>query len=383
MANDFSALLKNATAKNLLDFYAQNGHEARFIGGCVRDALLNRSIVDIDLATTIAPQDNFDLLQKNGIRAIPTGLDHGTLTVLVDDQKFEVTTLRKDVETDGRHAAVSFTDNWEADAKRRDFTINALSLDRNGRLYDYCNGLKDIKTKTLAFIGDPEHRIQEDYLRVMRYFRFLSVLDWDSQDDASLKACIKFSANLSKLSRERVQGELFKTMLGKKCVPVITKMAEHGILSSLIPNLNKESFKDLVEMENEYKQPDALRRLIALSGSTDVTSLDQIIVLTGRDKKRLQALQGLQLSMTLFEQLYYSGRQAVLDDRLLRGQTDDLVKILSWQAPVFPLRADDIISLGHSAGSMIGGLMKKAECFWVQNNFQPSRIDLLDYLRRN
>ena len=198
-------------SKKLLEAISNAGGEARFVGGCVRDTLIGKKINDIDLATNLNPDQTTKALEAAGLKVIPTGIDHGTVTAIVDDEKFEVTTLRLDVATDGRHATVKFTDDWQADAARRDFTFNALYMDADGKVYDYFGGQEDLKNGETVFIGSAEDRINEDYLRILRYFRFrgrYKIHPGQGYDPDVLAVIDRLAPNLTKLSYERIWSEI-------------------------------------------------------------------------------------------------------------------------------------------------------------------------------
>jgi poly(A) polymerase len=372
-------LLAHKDALVIIDLLAQQGYETRFVGGCVRDALLKRDLGDIDLASTALPDQVIRILSDNHINVIPTGIDHGTVTAVINKIHFEITTLRKDIATDGRHATVEFSDDWELDARRRDFTINALSVDRHGQLFDYCNGQKDLETKTLRFIGDAEARIQEDYLRILRFFRFASVLDWPIQEDENLQNCIALAFNLSSLSRERVQSEVYKLLLGRGVKRIVEVLNTHKIL---FRHFAIERFNTVVDLEIQHHEEDPLRRLIALIGWDDVSNLEKFIVLTRQNRKRLEQLKILQNSNeSLDAALYYYGVETVKDFYYLCDYTIDYIQIQNWEKPVFPLKADIVIQALQLEGPALGDALKRAERHWVAQQFKPMAEELLGLLK--
>ncbi|HKY87679.1 MAG TPA: CCA tRNA nucleotidyltransferase, partial [Pseudorhodoplanes sp.] len=227
---DHADWLRDGALARLLSVLDQDGEEARVVGGAVRNALLGEPIGDIDVATTALPADVIKRAQAQGFKTVPTGIDHGTVTVVIEGRPFEVTTLREDVETFGRKARVSFGRDWKRDAERRDFTINALSVARDGTIHDYTGGLADLETRRIRFIGDPAARIAEDYLRILRFFRFHAHYGEGLPDAAGYHACVAARAGLETLSRERVRAELLKLLIGRHAVPVLAVMSECGLL---------------------------------------------------------------------------------------------------------------------------------------------------------
>lgn len=363
-----SPLLDDPGARKI--FAALAGFETRFIGGCVRDALLGHEINDIDLATTALPSDTMRLLIENGISVIPTGIDHGTVTAVINHVPYEITTLRRDVATDGRRAVIAFSTDWREDALRRDFTINALSADAEGRLYDYTEGQRDLTARQLRFIGDAEQRIREDMLRILRFFRFASVLDWPIAD--GLAACTALAGGLRDLSRERIQSELYKLLLGDGVLRVVETMIETGVLQALIENPDFDRF------EKSLSQPEAFRRLLALAGWRQDPGF---IVLSRDQKKRLQALRKLENSdWDLKKILYFFGQETAWDYLLLIKQGGDYAAIDTWIKPVFPLKAEDVFFLTNGPGIAVGEKLKQAENHWVDRDFKPGKQDLLDFL---
>ena len=256
----------------LLDVLDRDGEEARVVGGAVRNALLGEPVVDIDVATTAVPDEVMRRAAAAGFKPVPTGIDHGTVTVVVDGTPFEVTTLREDVETFGRHARVAFGRNWQHDAERRDFTMNALYAARDGTVHDYVGGLDDLTERRVRFIGDPAQRIAEDYLRILRFFRFHAAYgDGGLPDAAGLSACIAARAGLETLSRERVRTEMLKLLVAAHAVPALVSMSETGLLVAVLGGVPLlASFANMTKLERELSlTPDPVRRLGALAVSTD------------------------------------------------------------------------------------------------------------------
>ncbi|MGB9142220.1 MAG: CCA tRNA nucleotidyltransferase, partial [Aestuariivirga sp.] len=285
--------LKEPALQRVFALVAEAGGEARVAGGAVRNALLGEPIGDIDIATNLPPQAVTEAFKVAGIPVHPTGIAHGTVTVVVDHRPYEITTLRHDVETDGRRAVVSFTDDWQADALRRDFTINSLYCDGRGKIYDYTDGYGDIRRKKLVFVGSPRQRIIEDNLRILRFFRFLATYEKMSADKASLAACVRLKKGLLGLSAERVSREMFKLLTGPNAVPVIKLMAKHKVLKNIIAHT--EEFRVISRLP-----PDPLLRAFVLAKKP--AALQEAWRLSNNQAKRIEALlHSAALSPTLRE----------------------------------------------------------------------------------
>ncbi|HEY4133748.1 MAG TPA: CCA tRNA nucleotidyltransferase [Alphaproteobacteria bacterium] len=394
---------------------AASGATARFVGGCVRDALLRRAVGDIDIATDAAPDAVIAALEKAKIRAIPTGLAHGTVTAVVADatgekHQFEITTLRRDVETDGRHARVAFTDDWAADAARRDFTMNALFLDMDGRLYDPCGGLDDAKRGRVRFVGDPALRLEEDVLRLLRYFRFFAHYDRAPADAAALAACRAAAPQLPGLSGERVRQELLKLLAAPDPGPAVKLMAEAGAFAHLLPEATAVArLAALPALERrEGARRDPLRRLAALI-EVHAAGAEQVAArlrLSNMEKTRLTALAAPELPVMaglsgglLNRVLHRLGGPLMRDLALLawaddaaNGQADDqtaddqaYVRLIAaadcWRPRVFPLTGQDALAFGLPPGPAVGRALAAAEDWWIERGFAPDRDACLAYLR--
>jgi poly(A) polymerase len=372
----FRPIFDDKNVQKLFRVFRLEGHELRLVGGCVRDALLKRPIGDKDFATTATPQHMMLFLPKYGIHAVPTGIEFGTVTAVLDNRHFEITTLRADIKTDGRHAEVRFSQDWKGDAARRDFTVNALSLDLDGNIHDYFDGLKDLKKKALRFIGKPEQRLKEDYLRLLRYFRFASVLDWKLNDKKILALCKKNAPALKKLSRERTQSELYKTLSGPAALRAVKLIDQYKILGQ---KLNIIRLKKCLALD---KENDPFRRFLALAPTWDFEALSAWIVLSNAQKRRIAALQNVAAMprQPLAHRLYYHGVEAAMDYAILTGKKGDLVKSQRWKKPSFPLKAEDIMELAGGPGPALGRMLKEAEAYWVEKNFRPTKKSLLDRL---
>jgi poly(A) polymerase len=389
--------LRRGEVKDLLALLDRDGEEARVVGGAVRNALLHLVVSEIDVATTALPEEVVRRVTAAGWKAVPTGIEHGTVTVVVGGKPLEVTTLRRDVETYGRKAKVVFGRDWMADAQRRDFTVNALSVKADGTIYDYVDGLADIALRRVRFIGDPAQRIAEDYLRILRFFRFHAWYGAGAPDAAGLRACIAARAGLETLSRERVRMELLKLLLAPHAAPGLAVMAETGLLGAVLGGVPLlASFENVVKAEAATGiAPDAVRRLGALGllVKEDAERLSDRLRLSNAEAERLNALDywwrvapsgGEQAARAL---LYDIGPQSFVDRVLLAwsrskaGAADQAwLKLVSlpqrWTALVFPLKAVDMMNRGVVAGPALGAVLRHAEQLWVEADFPGDRTAL-------
>lgn len=372
----------------------------RFVGGCVRDALVNRPVYDIDIATPLKPEDVITLLDQSGIAHIPTGLKHGTVTALVDRRPYEITTLRVDVMTFGRHADVKFTDDWKTDAARRDFTMNAMSCDMDGNIYDYFGGMEDLREGRVRFVGDAARRIHEDVLRILRYFRFLAHFGRGLPDSQAIHACQNAANDLRKLSGERIRQELLKLLDARECATVWRLMLQGGVVTHVLPEATDwQRLHHLVELEQRFEVPSfALRRLAALMVVTPEGLKHAVQAL------KLSAQQGTQLfamikycetlgphttPADLRRVVYHHGNDMAMSLLLLaaarRGDIPpqalfDLT--ISYRPPLFPLVGQDVITLGIDRGPDVGRLLAAVESWWLDEDFRPDRDACLDQLRQ-
>lgn len=359
--------------------------ETRVAGGAVRNALLGVAVADVDLATVLLPEDVMSVAKTAGFGVHPTGLDHGTVTVTYQKAAFEVTTLRRDVATDGRHAVVSFTVDWAADAARRDFTINAMYCDAFGKIYDYTKGYQDIQKRKVRFVGVASQRIKEDYLRILRFFRFFAYYGKSRADAEGLEACVTFKSGLKKLSIERVRQEFLKLLVAPQAIKTLQLMAEHGVLKIILPHT--EQWKVL-----EHLPADAMLRLFVLA--RDPHALKERLRLSNDDAKRMQLLLAapdLSPALTEVERrriFYHLGdeawRDAVLVSRATsKAKLDDAPwqALLSlgnaWTPPRLPVKGTDLIGVGMHPGPHMGQVLSALEDWWVANDFTPTRQDLL------
>jgi tRNA nucleotidyltransferase/poly(A) polymerase len=377
---------------------SKEGVTTRVVGGAVRNTLLGLPVSEIDLATTALPERVMALAKSAGLKAVPTGIEHGTVTVIADNVPFEVTTLRRDVETYGRHATVAFTENWEEDAKRRDFTLNALYADADGTVFDPLDGYGDLIAGRVRFIGQAEDRIKEDYLRILRFFRFNAYYGKGPLDPEGLAACVKLRAGLSQLSAERVAGELRRILVAPRAEGAIEALFDYGLLTELLggaPRMMR--FARLVAAEEALGlTPDPALRLAALAVFVDedaerlaarlrLSNAEQAVLLLGAaDHERRElpdeaaARRSLyQLGPCKFEAhvLLASADEGVLPDDKRWRQALRLAD--RWQAPEFPLRGTDITALGDVKGPEIGAALKQLEAEWIASDFTLDRETLL------
>ncbi len=369
--------------------------EARFVGGCVRDTILKRPLGDIDIATPLFPIEVTRRLDAAKIKVVPTGLAHGTVTAVTEGRSFEITTLRRDVETFGRHANVAFTASWEEDSRRRDFTMNALYLAADGAVFDYHNGLRDLQRGKVRFVGDPATRIREDVLRLLRFYRFHAWYGRGAADAAGRAACRALAPLLSTLSGERVQAELLKLLRAPDPVPSLALMEEDGVLAKIVPAPRPlDALRRLIRIERALNlPPDPLRRLAAvLSG--DVEGLARRLKFSTADRERLGAL-GLPADLAgdaqaQRRQLYRLGRELYADRVLLTAAIENaarkvkplLVAAKATRKIAFPLRGADITALGMAPGPEIGQMLRDLEDWWEAGDFKATRRACLTELKR-
>jgi len=383
--------LGQAPLNDLLAVLDCEGEEARVVGGAIRNTLLDHPPGDIDLATTALPAEVMRRVERAGFKAVPTGIEHGTITVVAAGRPFEVTTLREDVETFGRRAKVAFGRNWQRDAERRDFTINALSATRDGTVHDYVDGLADIAARRVRFIGDPAMRIAEDYLRILRFFRFHAAFGEGPPDPAGLSAAIAGRAGLEQLSRERVRMEFFKLLVAKNAMPALTVMTQSGLLDRILGGVPQlASCAQIIELESTLAFPsDPVRRLAALALLVieDADRLRERFRLANAEHERFASMADAwrDFSSETDERcarilLYRLGPERFTDCALLawsRSREDvsssswRLLATLPqrWPVPQFPLRAADFMARGLAQGPKLGAAMAAAKKAWMAAGF--------------
>jgi len=362
----------------LLAALGADAGETRWVGGCVRDALRGLEEGDVDLATRIAPEDVITRLEAAGIKAVPTGLAHGTITAISAGTPVEITTLRRDVSTDGRRATIAYTDDWREDAARRDFTINALSADpASGEIFDYFGGLADLAAARVRFIGDPLERIAEDHLRILRFFRFHARFGADKADPAALAACAARANDLMALSRERIADEMLKLLALPDPAPTVALMIEHGILRPALPEIDDAgALAALVAAERACGiAADPIRRLAALLPARPEIAADVAarLRLSRRAAKRL--VSASEATLDAPEPLaYWIGAAEAVDRILLHGQAGpDLAALAAWQRPRLPVGGGDLVAMGLEAGPMVATTLQAIERDWVAAGFPGDR----------
>jgi poly(A) polymerase len=374
------------------------GHETRAVGGAIRNSLMDLHVGEVDFATTAAPEEVMALAIAAGLKAVPTGLQHGTVTVIADHQPFEVTTLRQDVETFGRHANVKFTRDWAMDASRRDFTINALYADAKGEVHDPLGGYPDVLARRVRFIGSARARIREDFLRILRFFRFTA--DYGrTPDPEGFAACIAERDGLTRLSAERVRTELLRILVTREPLRALEPMAEAGFLVALLGGVLRVVHAGrmiAIETANGLRA-DALRRLaaLALMVEEDAERLTARLRLSNAEAGRLHAMAAVRPVLgaasgvlEMKTALYRLGKVRYIDRVLLawarsgagpedEGWREQLALPQRWQAPTFPIKGEHLIAAGIERGPIMGELLRRLEQEWIASDFTLSKTALL------
>ena len=387
-------LLGEDRLRRLLDVLDGEGEAARVVGGAVRNTLLGRPVADVDVTTTALPAEVMRRAKAAGFRTVPTGIEHGTVTVLVKGAPFEVTTLRDDVETDGRHAVVRFSRDFAADAARRDFSMNALSVDRDGLIHDTVGGVADLAAGRVRFIGDADTRIREDFLRILRFFRFHAAYGEGALDPEGLAASERHRDALARLSRERVRSEVLKLLAAEGVLPVIAAMAAREILAQVLPGRTDEDrLARLVALEARLgAAPDALMRLAGLGAdrAADVGALREQLRLSNEERDRLLAALAARDQVRadgdlardaqeLRTLLFGVGSRAARDGLLLAGAADTPSQDQHWieairtlaglGVPSLPLGGRDVLARGVSDGRRVGAVLKRLQAAWIRAGF--------------
>jgi poly(A) polymerase len=379
---DASKWRRQRGMERLLEALGGDEGLTRYVGGAIRDDLLDHRMSDVDLATRLQPPEVMQRLEAAKIKAVPTGIDHGTITAISDGHPYEVTTLRRDVSTDGRRATVAFTTDWEEDAARRDFTINALSADpKTGEIFDYFGGLKDLEERHIRFIGDPLKRIAEDHLRILRYFRFHARFGAGEPDPEALDACTVRANDLMALSRERIADELLKLLELPDPFSTVEIMLERGILKPVLPEIRPQGLNRLKELIGAEKAggiaPDGLRRLAALLPQDP--PLAELVAarlkLSNKARKRLACAAGDELHSTPEAMAYRLGTPCAVDRLLLSGRPHDAARIAKWHPPRLPIGGGALIARGLTEGPIVARTLKQIETRWVEAGF-PSGSEL-------
>lgn len=360
----------------LLDALGADEGLTRYVGGAVRDDLLGLPVSDVDLATRLRPDEIVERLQVAGIKAVPTGFEHGTVTAVSDGQPYEVTTLRRDVETYGRHATVAFTDDWREDAARRDFTINALMAHpASGKIFDYFGGLPDLEQRHVRFIGDPFERIAEDHLRILRFFRFHARFGRGSPDDSALDACTRRANDLMALSRERIADELLKLLAVDDPSPTVEVMLERDILKPVLPEIERTAVKSLrvlVSAEKEVgAEPDPLRRIVALLPREPelAETIAVRLKFSKKARKRVACAAATAIDADVRETAYKAGLACAFDRLLLAGRTEEAKAVAGWTPPRLPITGGMLIKLGVPEGPAVSRALRQIEDRWVKAGF--------------
>jgi poly(A) polymerase len=399
---DDAPWLKTGPAARVLELLNTDGEEARVVGGAVRNVLLDRPIGDIDIATTALPEEVTRRAKAAGIKSVPTGIEHGTVTLVVDAKPFEVTTLREDTETFGRKAKVAFGRDWVRDAERRDFTINGLSADAEGRIHDYVGGLEDIAATRVRFIGEPDKRIAEDYLRILRFFRIHAAYGTGEPDRAGYLACIGGREGLASLSAERIRVEILKLMVADGAAGAVNAMVDGGLSLPIFGGIAYTGpFAAIISIEQALDlSPDPIRRLgaLAVAVTEDARRLASRLRLTNAETKALDSmghrwwrLAGMDEAWAR-RRLYRLGADRYRDRLILAwarsGEGSDAASWrelaslpMRWSAPKFPLKAADFIARGVAQGPELGRVLALAEDAWLAAEFpldQPSLDAIAD-----
>jgi len=404
--------LHNGSVRRVFDVLERDGGQARIVGGAVRNHLLGQDTSDIDFATTLHPQSVITQAEAAGLKTVATGLEHGTVTIIVDKTPFEVTTLRADVETDGRRAVVAFCEDFETDSLRRDFTINALYCDRDGQVSDFHGGLSDLETPvTIRFIGDPEARIREDYLRILRFFRFFAWYGQGRPDAGGLKACARLKDGMRSLSAERIWQEMRKLLAAPDPARSLLWMRQAGVLTAILPeseNWGIDEIHGLIDTENALgrERDPALRLMSMIPPSKErVTALSERWKLPNVVRDRLaEWADTAEIAPTLddgtFEAMLYRGnRQAIIDRLVLdiakrraRNPVDvnamaELARLIAcleraedWMQPQFPVSGKDLLAQGYGEGEELGAALARAQEKWIASRFTMDRDAILAWL---
>ena len=377
---------------------------ARFVGGCVRNTLLGKPVSDLDIATRLTPDEVTAALKAAGLKAVPTGVEHGTVTAVCRGKPFEITTLRRDVATDGRRAVVAFTEDWGEDAQRRDFTLNSLYARRDGTLFDPTGqGVADARAGRIVFVGEPEQRVREDYLRILRFFRFFAWYGTPPPDAAALEACEALRGELKTLSTERVSRELLKLLAADDPRPAVALMARTGVLGEVLPApIDLARFEGLVAIEDDQLfENDPLLRLAALLPDDQLGAVKfaEALRLSNAERDRLAAalaptpaLKSWMSPREIRRALYRLGAQPFRDRAKLAWaraprtaatpQWRGMIALgEGWSPPAFPLTGDDVIAAGAPKGPMVGQVLREVEDWWIDHDFIDDKLSTIEKLK--
>jgi poly(A) polymerase len=379
------------------------GGDARFVGGAVRNALMGREVSDVDIATPLLPDDVIARLEAAKLRAVPTGIEHGTVTAISGGRPFEITTLRRDVSTDGRRAVVAFTTDWKRDAHRRDFTLNALYASADGEVFDYAGGIADLEAGRVRFVGDAATRIREDYLRILRLFRFHAWYGKGEIDEEALRAAAAQKAGLERLSGERISKEMLKLLQASEPVAILRVMAASGILAEILPGeLQIARLDRLVAIDTaNFFAPDPLLRLAALlaADTKAASAIADRWKLSNADRERLKDIASAKekivsyLSIREVRKLLYRIGVARFKDRVMLKWAEDpkdsnaiqwralLAMADAWVRPVFPLDGGNVMAAGVPQGPLVGRILVEVEEWWVESDFIDDEFSLAERLK--
>ena len=372
------------------------------VGGCVRDTLMNKSVTDIDFATPCEPLEVIKILNKSEINYIDIGIKFGTVTAIIDDKKYEITSFRKDISTDGRHAEVEFSKEIEADSARRDFTINALYVDKDCKIYDFYNSQEDLENTILRFIGDPQARIKEDYLRIMRFFRFLASNNAQSFDNDLLTILKTEAPNLLKISKERLWDEFTEILKSENPITALTLMQKNSIFLNISEGLQvEESFENLISIESKIKDVDSILRLSLLfdNNSKKIEDFVNSFPLSSNESKALLQLGEMNkkivsyLSMKEVRFLLYKMGVSNFKNQIILNWARDVQNknevnwrslyevAISWERPKFQLDSKDVMGMGINEGPLVGSILKEVEEWWAENDFIDDKFSLIERLK--
>ena len=394
---DMSKIITDKAILKLFEVVENHGGVLRFVGGAVRDALAGIKGFDLDLATDMSPDELVEMCEENDIKTIPIGIKFGTVGIMINGKVLEVTSLRKDIKTDGRHAEVEFTTDWQEDASRRDLTINAVYADEKGNVFDYYNGIDDLQKGIVRFIGNPNQRIQEDYLRILRFFRFYSIFGKGEIDKKALRACKDNQAGLTKISIERVRDEFFKILLTPNVINTVKIMLDNDILGYILPPApHFDDLENLIRLVREQNLDEsALRRLFILYWPDEIIAENFAtrFKLSKKEKEMFVswAKHNPQLSdftspTNLSKLLYNLGQEfcyhkfillCAQANKIPDNFSNIIETIRTTPIPVFPLKGRDLISAGVEDNRKIGHMLDMLEHLWIESNFTMSKNELL------
>lgn len=377
---------------------------ALIVGGAVRNLILDKPVQDVDIACVLTPEETTAALAQAGLKSVPTGIAHGTVTAVADGRGFEITTLRRDVDTDGRRAVVAYTGSWTEDAQRRDFTMNTLLMDLKGRIYDPLgSGLADAKAGRVRFVGDPGQRIKEDYLRILRFFRFWAVYGLeDRPDPEALMACAALREGLGQLSRERISAEILKIVMAPRGPAALRLMLDHGILEGYVAeDFDPEILDRLARLQERFDARDPIARLIVAASQEFpvVQTLIHRLVLSREQRKTIQKFYDLLRhdfsvsTAALKRAMYFYGRDIVLQAALIHVSARPIGPgaefkvaamvrfITQWDIPAFPISGADLKKHGYVEGPKIGEALLELQQKWLDSDFSLSKISLINWLK--